>query len=193
MLIFILFSILRSLYCHETAVETVNFQIIHKNQIIGQFTAQKSRIGNLTLYQSNSSLITNAVPVQISYQFKVVLKEGVLEEADLKMMVNGRLKTHSQTIKDGEIYTFYKSGKAKSEIRDIITHTTIMLYFGEPLGIERTYSEEKGNFCEILPSANNTYQKINAKGKKSTYQYHDNLLNHLFIATTMMDFEMICI
>ncbi len=193
MLTFILVLILMPLNCPGTPIDTVNFQIIHKHKIIGQFSAQKSRMGELTVYQSNSILTTNFVRMQVSYQIKVVLKNGILEESDLKMIVNGRLKTHRQTKKDGDRYTFFKNGKAKGKIQDVITHTTVMLYFDEPLGIRKTYSEEQGNFCEILHSPPDTYQKINAKGKKNTYRYSDNLLRHLLIETTIMDFEMMSV
>ncbi|NND09350.1 MAG: hypothetical protein HKN87_23500 [Saprospiraceae bacterium] len=190
MLALILISTLIPLYCYGPAVEKVNLQIIHRHKIVGQFSAQKSEIGDLTVYESNSSVTSKFIRVRISYQIIVVLKNGVLEESDLKMTVNGRLRTHSQTTKDGDSYAFFKNGKAKGKLHDDITHTTIMLYFDKPLGIGRTYSEEEGLFCEILGGAPDTYHKINSKGKKNTYRYDGELLRHLLIETTFMDFEM---
>ena len=179
-----------SLCCLGHPVDTVNLQILCKHQVIGQFSAQKRKIGDLTVYQSNSTVTANLIRAQISYQIKVVLRNGFLEESDLKMTVNGRLRTHSQTKRDSNMYIFFKNGKAREKVYDAITHTTIMLYFDEPIGIIKTYSEEEGNFCKILRSAPDTYQKINAKGKKNTYHYNGDLLRHLLIETTFMNFEM---
>ncbi|MBK8504162.1 MAG: hypothetical protein IPL46_19315 [Saprospiraceae bacterium] len=190
MLIFMLFSTLMSMQYCETPVDTINLQILYKQKVVGQFSAHMSKIGDLTVYQSNSTVTVNIVRAQISYQIKVVLRNGFLEESDLKMSVNGRLRTHSQTKRVGDVYTFYKNGKALQEVHEAITHTTIMLYFDEPSGISRTYSEECGDFCAILVGSPGTYQKINAKRKKNTYRYNDNLLKHLLIETTLMDFEM---
>ena len=190
MLSFLLISIFIPLFCYGTPVETVHFQIIRKHKIVGQFSAQKSKVGALTVYQSNCALTANPLRVRISYEIKVVLKNGVLEETDLKVTINGRLRTHSQTKKNGEMYTFFRNGKAKEKIHDVITHTTIMLYFNEPLGIRKTHSEERGSFCKILSAGPDTYHKINAKGNKNTYRYNNKLLRHLLIETTMVNFEM---
>ena len=186
----ILFSTLW-LLVNAPPIETVNLQILHKDKMVGQFSAQRSKFGDLTVYQSHSTVGSNKLRVQISYEIRVVLQKGVLQESDLTMTINGRLRTHSQTRKDGDIYTFYKNGKNIGEIQEEITHTTIMLYFDEPIDIRKTYSEEQGNFCKILRHGSQTYQKINSKGKINTYRYSANSLRYLLIKNNLIDFEMI--
>lgn len=171
-------------------IETVNLHIHHKDKIVGQFSAYKNTIGNITLYESKSTVKSSTIRVEVTYEIRVVFKKGILQESDLKMMINGKLKTHSQTKKENDHYTFSKNGKDIGNISGPITHSTIMLYFAEPVNIIKTYSEERGNFCKILPRGPGTYQKINAKGKVNTYSYEDNIVRHIFIKNTLIDFEM---
>ena len=172
--------------------ESAAFRIIHGERILGELTASKTTAGERDIYLNNTLVRTRIVrQIEVLYQTRVVYQGGVLQEADVTVTVNGNPYARTLTKKSGSGYQVFRDGKLKQTLSQPITHSSIMLLFGEPLGVRSCYSEEGGVFNAIEPGGGATYSKINSKGRRTTYYYENRNLQRIDIDAGIMEFEMI--
>ena len=106
-------------------------------------------------------------------------------------MINGKTYSESETKKIDGKYAFYKNGKFKKNISENINLSCVMLLFEEPNGMITAYSEEGGNYNKIKCTGENTYRKINAKGKSSIYKYENKNLKNITVDAGLVKFDMV--
>jgi hypothetical protein len=172
--------------------ESVLFDIVHKDRIVGVLKAVKRSNGASIIYENFTRVNTCIIKrIEMTYETKVVFENGEMVEANVITRVNGKLRACLQTRKTGSRYHFLKNGKMKKVVENPIRFSSIMLLFEEPRDVDYTYSEETGCFFKINPSGKLVYRKMNGRGKISTYSYSAQALQRIAIEGGLFNFEMI--
>lgn len=181
-----------SVFYSPTIDETMVFNVVHNDKIVGELNAVYSSDGIYSKYENETTIHTRIIKkIEVVYLTEVVFEKEILFSSHVKIMVNGKLYSEAKTIRDGGGYKFYQSGKFKKNIAGDIAYSSVMLLFEEPKGVKAAYSEEGGNYYNIEPAGNFTYRKINSKGRASIYQYENQDLQNVNVDAGLVKFHMV--
>ena len=160
--------------------DTIEFNIQRGKKVVGELVAKKINKGNKTIYTSYTEASIKMVKrVTVVYEFKVVMKDGALLQADTKVFMNKKLHASSRLRLEGDNYHFLKNkkrGYLEAYIDYPVAYPAILLLFDEPANFDASFSEEEGIFHQLDHVKEHVYEKTNPKGKVNTYQYMDGVL-----------------
>tara|TARA_R100001369_G_scaffold92875_1_gene140755 strand:- start:2942 stop:3376 length:435 start_codon:yes stop_codon:yes gene_type:complete len=118
------------------------FDIVLKDKIVGVLKVSQNTKDSITYYQSSTVIKTRLIKdIELDYNYDVSFNDMLLKKANVQITVNN--KPHFETItlwKDG-YYQITKNSNEENTIVEPIAYTTILLYFQEPVDIDRCYSE----------------------------------------------------
>ncbi|WP_282179951.1 DUF6134 family protein [Maribacter stanieri] len=171
---------------------TLTFDIINKNEVIGNLKATKTSTDTKTHYQSVTTISTKILKeIKVNYKYDVTYERNKLKKANVYIDVNDKPYADILTNWEAKHYQITKNDKKEKVVEDEINYATILLYFNEPIDIERCYSEQDGSFNTIVPLGNHTYKKINAKNHENIYYYKNGFLQKAEINGGLVKFEII--
>jgi len=170
--------------------EKVVFSVIQKNKEVGEMIGEKLMSPENVIYSSLTKVTTKKiVKVQVRSEYEVKMQEGKLHTATANVKVKGIQYAHH--------YTAYcesdcdKVGRNTSLTNQTILFTSTMLFFEEPINVNRIYNELDGSFHTLKNKGNHIYKKINPEGKVSMYYYKNGKLEKVEVETDAMNFSMI--
>ncbi|WP_247656637.1 DUF6134 family protein [Maribacter sp. MMG018] len=168
------------------------FDIVLNDKVIGNLKATKSSEGNKTFYQSETAIKTRVIKeIEVNYKYDVTFENKVMKMADVVIDVNNKPHANTVTNLKGSQYQIIKNDKKEEVVDPPIDYTTILLYFKEPVNIDRCYSEQNGSFNTIVALGEHSYKKINTKGKENIYYYKNGILEKASIDGGLVKFEII--
>tara|TARA_R110000868_G_scaffold65870_2_gene196773 strand:+ start:2888 stop:3505 length:618 start_codon:yes stop_codon:yes gene_type:complete len=171
---------------------TLTFDIINKNEVIGNLKATKTSTDTKTHYQSVTTISTKILKeIKVNYKYDVTYERNKLKKANVYIDVNDKPYADILTNWEAKHYQITKNDKKEKVVEDEINYATILLYFNEPIDIERCYSEQDGSFNTIVPLGNHTYKKINAKNHENIYYYKNGFLQKAEINGGLVKFGII--
>lgn len=173
--------------------ETVlKFDIVRNGRVLGSLEANRTVSGTKTNYKSFTEINTRLIRrIKVDYKYDVVFDDGQLKKADVRIKVNDRLHAKTLTKWKNSGYRVVENQEEVTTVTDEIDHSTILLYFEEPIKINSTYSEQDASFNSIVPLENHTYKKINSKGRENIYHYENGVLKKIEVDGGLISFEMI--
>ncbi|WP_286814338.1 MULTISPECIES: DUF6134 family protein [unclassified Maribacter] len=166
------------------------FNIVVKDKIVGSLKAAQNSKGSKTNYHSSTTIKTRIIKdISVNHRYDVTFVNNILKKADVNITVNKKPHTKTVTQWENNRYQVIKNDKNLSVLKDSIDYATILLYFKEPIGVDRCYSEQDGSFNTIISLGNHMYKKLNSKGKENVYYYKDGALKKAIIDGGLVDFE----
>jgi hypothetical protein len=139
---------------------------------IGLLRAEHKLSAGNHYYELKSNMtVNNVVTVEIQYILTAMFDKDKLLNSFTEQNVNGRIRVSSTVKWDGKMYivqTLEKRDKIKSMP---ITFDLGSLYFKEPVGIKKVYSNTHGSFLNIKPVGPHQYELILPDGKRNLYSY----------------------
>ncbi|HDZ06081.1 hypothetical protein LCGC14_0129520 [marine sediment metagenome] len=176
----------------KTSKNTLFFDIVNKNEIIGNLKATKTTTDTTIHYKSVTTISTKIIKeIKVNYQYNVTYEKDKLKKANVFIDVNNKPYADILTNWEKEHYQITKNDKKEKVVEDEINYATILLYFDEPVGVERCYSEQDGSFNTIVALGNHRYKKINAKKHENIYHYKNGFLQKAEINGGLVKFEII--
>lgn len=176
-------------------VEVIEFDIDRGRKVIGQLVAKKEVLGDKTIYTSKTeATISLLMKVHVEYHFEAEFQGEVLSRANAVIHVNGKQHVESFIQAEGDKYKFVKNEDNDSESKELdypITYPAILLLFEEPDDVKKSFSEENGVFHQIQKVDDNTYEKINPKGKVNQYHYANGELEKAHLDAGLVQFTLL--
>lgn len=186
-----MFSVLRSFLGF---VAFLNFVSLSAQQMVYEVEVLGMNTGTLTVNRSregNVMRITMSTEAGMNYLFG----KSEASFSSSNIFVNGKLEgSYARNIRDGEEIRFTrlmcsngkceietKEGKGKLEPQPELCIAAI--FFDEPKGIERIFSEDWGRYLPIKYIGESTYQVTMPDGKTNDYIYKDGVLEELRSST----------
>ena len=175
-----------------TQVENRYFDIIHNHKVIGSLKAEKTIDDNKTHYQSTTNITATIIwETEINYNYKVLFEGGLLQTSDVDIFVNDKPRAQTYTRKQDSLFIISRDNKRPQIYKEPINYATIQLYFEEPTAITSCYSEQDGSINKLVALGNNSYKKVNAKGRENLYFYKDGRLIKASIDGGIIQFELV--
>lgn len=194
MLLYIVFIsfFIPSLNSINASEENMHFDVVYNSKIIGNLTATRSTKNSKTYYQSATNIQTRIITtVHVFYTYDVIFNNGSLEKSSVQITVNDKPHTETLTQWVKTKYQIVETNRSKKILEDSIPYSSIMLYFKEPVNISKCYSEQNGNFNDIISKGNHAYKKVNSKGNENVYYYQKGALKRALIDGGLVKFEII--
>lgn len=172
---FLLLIIPLSSWCPISELQYLKYDIFVADNKIGEVLASKNTKGILTTYSVQTNLSFKVLEkYDVNYQLSSSYKNNYLIESALKNIVNGDLEDDVHLKWDGTQYTG-QANKKTVRIKERIKHSIAKLYFHEPLGVERIFSEKYTDFEKLKQGQANEYVLHLGDGNKSHYKYSNGI------------------
>lgn len=159
--------------------ETI-FNVLFKGKSIGTMHAVEERTGT----KSNKDLRTQtdtkifAMSIHVESEVKSLHDDGILVQGTSYRHANrGSEDVHAHVAKIGEkLYQKERNGERSRMEGEHISICVIDLYFREPKGIKRVFSNMYAEFVTLKEIGQGKYQLITPDGKDSFYSYKNGKL-----------------
>ena len=171
----LLLIVLLSSWCPITELQYLKYDIFVSDNKIGEVLASKNSKGALTTYSIQTNLSFRLLEkYDVNYQLSSSYKNNYLIESALKNIVNGKLEDDVHIKWDGVQYSGHANKKTVS-FKERIKYSIAKLYFHEPVGLDRIFSEKYTDFQKLKTSASNEYVLHLEDGNKSHYKYMNGI------------------
>lgn len=160
----------------EVQAETLYYQIRYRDHKIGQLRIERRQQGSATEIRFRSR-----VDMQLLFRVKVFdsmwvsFRNGQLEQAYLYRTQNGKVKVNNRIRREGALYRQWSEGEETASLSQPILFSTANLYFHEPAGLSRIYSEKFQQFISIRPQGGHRYRLMLPDGNYTEYEYRQGL------------------
>ena len=168
------------------------FDIVLKDKIVGTLKVSQNTKDSTIYYHSSTVIKTRLIKdIEVDYKYDVTFNDMVLKKANVQITVNDKPHSKTTTLWKNGYYQITKNSNEENTLTEPIDYTTILLYFQEPVDIDRCYSEQDGSVNHIVALGNHTYKKINSQGKENTYYFNNGILKKAVIDGGIVSFDMI--
>lgn len=173
----------------QTSTETITFTVYLSGSDIGKITATKKTLGNTVHYRVFSDVEYNSwlYDHQRTTDVTGVMVNGELAESHSMVTEYGDTEVDARTKRNGVSYTGTPHHGSPKTISGPIDFISIMLYFHEPEGISRIYSESHLDYCKVKPLGNGVYEYETPEGKINDYAYKNGKLVEVKIYRTLVN------
>ena len=153
--------------------QTLHYSIVLKNEPIGTMKAtriiQKDHISYLI---ESHILIDKIIRIKIDYSLIAEFHNGKLIKSSTIQEANGRVQVNTSTKWNGNYYSVHTlTGNSKLKEKNI-DYNLCNLYFYEPEGRKKIYSDSFGKFVPITLQKNHQYKLHLPEGKEIIYDYN---------------------
>jgi len=170
---------------------TLNYDIIRNDKVIGALKLQKREDGNRT-YLNLTSEVNVSLIINMSVKIKehTIYQNNKLIYSDSKRIVNDNQKLNNKTSLVNGIYYANNDGESKIIPLSVISYNTLLLYFNEPNFIKELYSESYQKMIKINKLAPEHYLITLPDGGNNEYFYKDGKCIQVTIKNTFFKVEM---
>jgi hypothetical protein len=158
------------------SAQSLTYAITWKDKPVGKIHAVKKSADQKSQYTFNSHVtVTVLKEFNVHTSFQSHYMAGCLQQASVQNKVNGKLKSHTQTHKQGNRYLVNKDGtEATLEVTGI-EHSLTTLYFQEPVRLTQVFSERHALFLPIKSVSAHRYAIVLPDGNTNYYTYVDGI------------------
>lgn len=123
--------------------ERLNFSIFDRHSKIGTIVIERSRHFDSTFYSVKSSVNTSFIfKYEALGKEEYIFKNDTLIYSKLYRRVNKKVKADQTLLfKDGQYHSI-NSKRQKLLLTNPVTHNIVMLFFHEPVGIDKIFSDK---------------------------------------------------
>lgn len=173
---------------NRVSAQKLNYDIYRGDSKIGTIDATRNADGAHEEFNVIAD-VTFRVVFKYNRQTKleVSYQEDRLNASTSKTVMNEELKELSKLEQTGNHYKCFKHPDESFELQSPIHFTAVKLYFEEPVGIDKVFSESFLAYCDLQNMGDHRY-KLTLPGKRvNYYTYKDNKLVHVTIDRTWFD------
>ena len=172
--------------------KSLNYDLEIGSKKIGELTVSKTKNDGVIKFEANSHAEVNFFgKIVIDYELHCVFKDGIMVSSIYRAYKNGELHEQTLTSWKGDHYEVVKDGKVYT-INQPIKHSSVELYFDEPILDSELYSEKNGGLLEISQEEGHVF-KVTKIGKRKgcEYSYTDHKLDKLSVDYVVTSFNVI--
>lgn len=156
------------------AQNSFRFSIRALGSKVGEIEVKRTMNNGIENIEIKSSAKANMLVKKIEYNsiMKATYKDGVMLYGSGRNEENGEVENYCTTKKNGTNYEIVADGENRSLSGDI-KFSISSLYFNEPKGLTKIYSEVWGQYLDIKDNKDGSYTVILPKGGKTVFYYTD--------------------
>ena len=143
-----------------------------RDEKVGELYVRKNIQKGIVEYRLESLIsVDKIINMQVEYKLHARFVDGFLSRSSTWQKSNQKVNINTITQKNGDHYVIEKINK-KDIVRESIDFNLCTLYFQEPAGRKKIWSDSYGEFVRIRPAGQHRYELLLPDGKKNYYTYH---------------------
>lgn len=144
-----------------------------KSEPVGELTVKRTQKGTKTEFVINSQIrVQKIINMNIDYSLTSLFENGKLIRSAAKQIQNGKIQTNSRTEWDGYVYRVNTLNSRRTLKDKLIDYNLSSLYYTEPAGKTKIWSDTYGEYLNIRHTGNHRYELTLPDGNKSYYTYN---------------------
>ncbi len=173
--IFLLLSIPLGSWIPISNFHYLNYDIFVSENKIGELRALKNETGPVTTYSIQTTIAFKVFEeYDINYQLSTSYKNNQLIETSLKNRVNGSVENDVYLKWNGTKYQGHNN-KTPVILESKIHNSIARLYFHEPIGVTKVFSEKLMKFQPLRANRKNEYVLNLEDENRSKYTYRNGI------------------
>jgi len=168
------------------------YKILRNGSEIGWTTVEKHTDSNTTTINMANEVNIRILLVSYASAAKETswFRDGKLQHSYYYRKTNGNIKADRHTYLVGNNYEVGEPKKVKLNILPI-AYNTLWMYFQEPIGMSRVYSDNHQCFLDITKKSDGGYSYTSSDGTANTFYYRGGIcykvaINHSFYSATLL-------
>ncbi len=184
----LLFSALSILFFQNIAcAQKSTYSITAAGKEIGQISTLLVKSGNTETYKVVSEV--NFKVLWNHYNRKTdnlaIFENGILQKSHSGVYMDHELEDSASMVLNNDKYSCYRYPDKTSTFSDsLLQFTSVQLYYKEPIGFDKIYSERFLDYCRVEKLGNHKYKIHLPNGKQNIYTYVDGILTEVFVDRT---------
>jgi hypothetical protein len=155
--------------------QKLNYEVRMNDEAVGSMKAVREGSGKIRYSIQSIISYKKLLKIDLDYSLEAFFEKQILKSSLAVQKTNGKEHTHSKTER---IENGYRISTLKGNRQ--VKHTGIdwnlcRLYFAEPAGISKVWSDTFCEMLDILPAGNHRYELRLPDGKSSFYTYHKGI------------------
>ena len=169
--------------------QVVYFDILKGNDQLGRIRTEKKKESSRVIYTVASKATFRVIFLYVrETDMTSIYDSGVFSWSDSKQILDGKIKEHQLTKKEG---LWYKCTEPPETdyfwYKEKINFCTNRLYFEEPVGEKFVFAESYQKLCPIKLISKGIYELALPEGKINHYVYKNGDLQEVRIFRTIVD------
>jgi len=176
MIIRLTFIALLTVPCLCLSAQQLSFSILKGDKRIGVQRITQTQTGSETHYRLKGDASFWAMgKKKLSFISTCVVEDDMVKRAEVKEIVNDKIRSHTVIECDGNSATFIsESDDETSQVSRSIPAITISLLMEEPVGVDEIFSERYGEFLKLESMGSGQYALHMPNGRTNIYSYNDD-------------------
>lgn len=152
--------------------QNLTYAVLLRDEQVGTLHVKRTITKDQTDYKLESTIkVEKIINMLVEYQMNATFVHGILKKSITLQKSNGKVNTYTRTTHAGSYYQVeLLNGKRKE--KEQIDFNLCTLYFQEPAGKKRIWSDSYGTFIRVRPVGPHRYELLLPDGKKNYYTYH---------------------
>ena len=153
--------------------------------MIGKMDVSKSgRPGFEHLISRVNMTISVLVSIEVECNYEAIFNNHRLHKSYTSYIRSGNMQNESVGYRTTAGYHTDINGEGKNLDDQNIDYSLLWLYYREPVGMTRVYSEPFGDYLALRSLGNHRYELTQASGRKTMYQYHNGRCTEVSVQHT---------
>jgi len=188
----VLFFVFYSFGFYPVSAQHNSFTIHFAGKEIGEINTYLTESENTQIYE-----VTSVASFQVLWMKYhrttsnlVTYENETVSTSYTGVYMNNDLEDSAAIHFNDDSYKCYRHPDERFVLKDSsMQFTTVKLYFHEPIGVEKVYSERFLAYCDLEKDGKNKYKLYLPDGKINYYTYANKLLIEVFVDRTMFDLQ----
>lgn len=177
-------------YSFDGFSQNYQYAVKLRGKEIGTIQATATADGDKLIYQVNSNTsVSMLYKLTYTSSIEAIYKSDELQKASSISYQNGKIKDNRKVRKTEAGYSIISAANEETKYKLPIRHSVAQLYFKEPVGVNRTFSETQGAFCNLTNMSNHVYKLEVADGDVNYYHYANGKLQKVIVDRSVYDLE----
>ncbi|HNP17232.1 MAG TPA: hypothetical protein PKL31_02255 [Fulvivirga sp.] len=114
-----------------------------------------------------------------------IFENGILQKSHSGIYMDHELEDSASMVLNNNKYSCFRYPDKTTIFSDsLLQFTSVKLYYTEPIGYEKIYSERFLDYCRVEKLGNHKYKIFLPNGKQNIYTYVDGILTEVFVDRT---------
>lgn len=166
-------------FANIAAQTSYKFSIRALGSNVGEINVKRTVTNGIENIEIKSTAKANMLVKKVDYvsTVKSTYKEGVMLFGSGKNEENGEVENYCTTKKNGSSYEIVADGENRTLSSDI-KFSVSSLYFHEPKGLTKIYSEVWGQYLDLKDNGDGSYALTLPKGGKTVFYYKEGEMTY---------------
>lgn len=170
----IIFFGLLLLSISSATAQTIQYDVVKGSRNLGSMEVKRNVIGKSTHFKVESNVeIRVLLTFKIYYFLEEFFENGFLKKGNAHNTLNEKVQKQSVVLGDDERYVINLNGNVHQLNESNVNFSIPHLYYNEPIGKEKIFSQQFAGYLPIRKIADRTYE-VESDDGANVYKYDES-------------------